>query len=95
MAQLPDLVVHLRSESFHHTYPRVGILDHLEDNLTEQMPSSVECSDQPGGIEESNRSGMSENTVGGVTEDQNQLEDLFGYVTILHWCKKYLIVIPE
>uniref|UniRef100_A0A8C7CDP0 Si:ch73-15b2.5 n=2 Tax=Oncorhynchus kisutch TaxID=8019 RepID=A0A8C7CDP0_ONCKI len=78
MAQLPDFVVHLRSESFHHTYPRVGILDHLENNLMEQMPSSVECSDQPGGIEESNRSGMSGNTVGGVTEDQNQLEDLFG-----------------
>ncbi|XP_071224273.1 rho guanine nucleotide exchange factor 19 [Salvelinus alpinus] len=78
MAQLPDLVVHLRSESFHHTYPCVGILDHLETDLMEQMPSSVECSDQPGGTEESNRSGMSGNTVGGVTEDQNQLEDLFG-----------------
>lgn len=86
MAQLPDLVVHLRRESFHHTYPYMGVLDHLENDLMEQMPS-VERSEQPGGSEESNRSEMSGNIVGGVTEDQNQLEDLFGYVTILHWCK--------
>uniref|UniRef100_A0A4W5P0K3 Si:ch73-15b2.5 n=1 Tax=Hucho hucho TaxID=62062 RepID=A0A4W5P0K3_9TELE len=78
MAQLPDLVVHLRNESFHHTYPCMRVLDHLENDLMEQMSSSVERSEQPGGTEESNRSEMSGTTVGGVTEDQNQLEDLFG-----------------
>ncbi|KAK6318870.1 hypothetical protein J4Q44_G00100810 [Coregonus suidteri] len=79
MAQLPDLVAHLRSESFHHTYPCVGGLDLLENDLMEQMSSSVERSEQPGGTEESNRSEMSGNSVGGVTEgDQNQLEEVFG-----------------
>ncbi|CAB1353391.1 unnamed protein product [Coregonus sp. 'balchen'] len=67
MAQLPDLVAHLRSESFHHTYPCVGGLDLLENDLMEQMSSSVERSEQPGGTEESNRSEMSGNSVGATT----------------------------